>query len=133
MTFISQWRSIGIQVMMTKYITVVETREFVNFAKQNLSEEEKKSLIDFLAENPKAGVLISGTGGLRKLRWARPHQGKSGSYRVIYYYHNENIPLFLISAFAKNVMENISEAAKNEYAKLLKELVRQYEGGNGKI
>lgn len=119
--------------MMTKYITVVETREFVNFAKQNLSEEEKKSLIDFLAENPKAGVLISGTGGLRKLRWARSHQGKSGSYRVIYYYHNENIPLFLISAFAKNVMENISEAAKNEYAKLLKELVRQYEGGNGKI
>lgn len=116
--------------MMTKYITVVETREFINFAKQNLSEEERKLLIDFLAGNPKAGVLIQGTGGLRKLRWAKPNQGKSGSYRVIYYYHNDNIPLFLISAFAKNVMENISDAAKKEYAKLLKELVKQYEGKN---
>lgn len=119
--------------MINKYITVVETREFVNFAKQHLTDEEKNSLIDFLAENPKAGVLISGTGGLRKLRWARPNQGKSGSYRIIYYYHNDNIPLFLISAFAKNVMENISEAAKNEYAKLLKELVKQCEGRHGKI
>lgn len=62
--------------MITKYITVVETREFVNFAKQNLSEEEKKSLIDFLAENPKAGVLISGTGGLRKLRGGSVSSGK---------------------------------------------------------
>ena len=44
--------------MMTKYITVVETREFINFAKQNLSDEERKLLIDFLAGNPKAGVLI---------------------------------------------------------------------------
>lgn len=111
---------------MNKYITVVETSEFVKFAKQYLSDEERKDLIDFLAGSPKAGALIQGTGGLRKLRWARKSEGKSGGYRVIYYYHNDNIPLFLISAFAKNVMENISDAAKNEYAKLLKKLAECY-------
>ena len=113
---------------MAKYITVVETKEFVSFAKAYLSDEEKKDLIDFLASNPKTGVLIQGTGGLRKMRWARKSQGKSGGYRIIYYYHNDNIPLFLISAFAKNVMENISDEAKNEFAKYLKLLVKEYEG-----
>lgn len=36
----------------------------------------------------------------------------------------------MISGFAKNVMENISPAARKQYAKLLKELVKQYKGAN---
>ena len=116
--------------MTDKYMTVVETAEFIRFAKEYLTEDERKELIDYLASNPTAGDLIRVTGGLRKLRWARKNQGKSGSYRVIYFFYNETIPLFMISGFAKNVMENISPAACKQYAKLLKELVKQYKGAN---
>lgn len=114
--------------MTDKYMTVVETAEFIRFAKEYLTEDERKELIDYLASNPTAGDRE--TGGLRKLRWARKNQGKSGSYRVIYFFYNETIPLFMISGFAKNVMENISPAACKQYAKLLKELVKQYKGAN---
>ncbi len=116
--------------MADKYMTVVETAEFIRFAKEYLTEGERKELIDYLASNPTAGDLIRETGGLRKLRWARKNQGKNGSYRVIYFFYNETIPLFMISGFAKNVMENISPAARKQYAKLLKELVKQYKGAN---
>ena len=116
--------------MADKYMTVVETAEFIRFAKEYLTEDERKELIDYLASNPTAGDLMREAGGLRKLRWARKNQGKSGSYRVIYFFYNETIPLFMISGFAKNVMENISPAARKQYAKLLKELVKQYKGAN---
>lgn len=114
--------------MKDKMITVVEMGEFIRFSKEYLSDEEKNDLIDYLASNPSAGSLIQETGGLRKLRWARKNQGKSGSYRVVYFFYNEDIPLFLIYGFAKNVMENISPAAKKQYAKLLKDLVKHYKG-----
>ena len=52
-------------------ITVVETAEFLKFEKDYLTEEERNALINYLAENPKDGVLIQGTGGLRKIRWNR--------------------------------------------------------------
>ena len=39
-----------------------------------LSEDEKRELIDFLAENPLAGDEIPGTGGVRKVRFG-PHPG----------------------------------------------------------
>jgi hypothetical protein len=45
-----------------------------------------------LAEHPAAGMLIAGTGGVRKLRWAREGMGKSGGVRVIYYFHSEHLP-----------------------------------------
>ena len=59
--------------------TVAEVPEFIRRARRLLSERERESLIDFLALRPKAGVLIRGTGGLRKLRWARrKERGSSG-------------------------------------------------------
>lgn len=44
---------------------------------------------------------MQGTGGVRKLRWAQEGGGKSGGVRVIYYYHSEDIPLFMLSLFGK--------------------------------
>jgi len=64
-------------------MTVVETSTFRNKARQLLTEEETRELIVFLARNPKAGDIMQGTGGIRKVRWAREHYGKSGGYRVI--------------------------------------------------
>ena len=71
--------------------TITELPEFIRRANELLSEAERKSVIDYLAEHPRAGDLMAGTGGIRKLRWGRGNKGKSGGVRVIYYYHDERI------------------------------------------
>ncbi len=71
---------------------------------------------------------ISGTGGARKVRFARRGQGKSGGYRVITFYSGVDIPVFLITMFAKNEKSNISQAEKNAMRKGLKALAEHYRG-----
>ena len=78
-------------------MTVTETPAFTHEAKSLLSEDERNDLILFLAENPEAGDIIEQTGGVRKVRWARQGGGKSGGYRVIYYYYTQAIPLFCVA------------------------------------
>lgn len=108
--------------------TIVETPEFIRCVKAlKLSSEERQELIAFLAENPMAGDEIAGTGGARKVRFARPGSGKSGGYRVITFYTGETIPLFLLSMFAKNQKVNLSQGEKNTLKRVLKLLVDHYE------
>jgi len=83
-------------------------------------------LLYYLSSNPKAGTLIQGTGGIRKLRWALKGKGKSCGSRVIYFFYNETIPLFLMTIFTKNEKINLSKAERNELAKLVKELIKNY-------
>lgn len=104
--------------------TIAEMPEFTRNAAALLSAVEVQALISHLAEHPCAGVLIAGTGGIRKLRWAREGMGKSGGVRVIYYYHDERIPLYLLSVFGKNQKANLSQAEANELSKLVKSLVK---------
>lgn len=66
---------------------------------------------------------MQGTGGVRKLRWSRQSAGKSGGVRVIYYFHNEQIPLYLLTIFAKGEKANLNKAERNELAKLVRLLV----------
>lgn len=80
----------------------------------------REEVIDFLARRPKAGAVMPDTGGLRKYRHAREGQGKSGGYRVIYYYYDDKNPLFLIAAFGKNEKDNLTKDEKNELKKFVK-------------
>ena len=61
---------------------------------------------------------------MRKLRWARDGRGKSGGVRVIYYYHSEAMPLYLLTMFAKNERANLSKAERNALAGLVGVLVQ---------
>lgn len=106
--------------------TVVELPEYKNRVEKILTYEQNKQIIGYLAGHPKAGVLMQGTGGVRKLRWAREGGGKSGGVRVIYYYHSETIPLFLLSIFGKNEKANLSKAECNLLSKLTKILAESY-------
>ena len=105
-------------------ITVAETGPFQKKISSLLSPEERAELISYLSEHPSSGVLIQGTGGIRKLRWARQGGGKSGGIRVIYYFHSEMMPLYLLAAFGKNEKANISAEEKQILAKAVKELVQ---------
>ena len=105
--------------------SVIETPHFSNEMNGLLLETELKALVNHLAANPLDGDLVQGTGGVRKIRWARGGRGKSSGVRVIYYYHSERLPLFLLTVFAKGDAANLSKAQRNELASLvtiLKEL-----------
>jgi len=104
-------------------ITVAELPEYMRRAEKLLSDAEHRDVVDYLAIHPKAGDVMEGTGGIRKLRWGRGGRGKSGGVRVVYYFHSEAMPLYLLTLFAKNEQANLSKAERNELAGLVDILV----------
>jgi mRNA-degrading endonuclease RelE of RelBE toxin-antitoxin system len=72
-----------------------------------LSDAEYAALQWALALRPDAGALIPGSGGLRKLRWRAEGRGKSGGYRVIYYWRSQAREIWLLTIYAKNEEQNI--------------------------
>lgn len=105
-------------------ITIAETTEYARRAKKLLAEQERSELISYLAAHPEAGDVMEGTGGVRKVRWAREGRGKSGGVRVIYYYHSEGMPLYLLTLYGKSEKDNLSAGERNDLAKLVSLLVR---------
>ncbi len=105
-------------------ITVAETTEFARRAGKLLSEDERNELIYFLALHPKSGTVMEGTGGIRKLRWAREGKGKSGGVRVIYFFYSEKMPLYLLTVYGKNEKDDLSASERRELARLARMLVR---------
>lgn len=106
-------------------ITVAETPEFQRRARAIMSDEERMALIDLIARNPLAGISIGG--GVRKFRFARDGGGKSGGYRVIHFYSGEDdMPIFLITVFAKNEKANLTKAETETVKSLGKLLADSY-------
>jgi hypothetical protein len=99
-------------------LTVVETSAFARRAEKLLSAEEHEELIFYLALHPQAGDEIPGTGGVRKVRFAARGKGKSGGVRVIYYFFDEENPLYAIFLYVKNEQANLSPEQKREVATL---------------
>jgi hypothetical protein len=107
-------------------ITVVETNEFQRLAAKCMSNDERNAFILYIAQNPEAGDIMVGTGGVRKVRWGVGSRGKSGGVRVIYFYHNQYIPIFLLTVFAKNEKANLSQGERNELKRLTDILIETY-------
>lgn len=87
-------------------------------------EEELDQLKTALAAAPTAGDIIPGGGGLRKLRWGREGTGKRGGVRVIHYYYDQDVPLFLLDIFAKNEADDLTAAELRELAAAAKAIAR---------
>ena len=87
--------------------TFVETPLFTRLVGEYLSDEEYGALQGALIENPEAGALIPGSGGVRKLRWALAGRGKRGGLRVIYYLRSARGVIWMLTLYPKNVVENI--------------------------
>ena len=107
-------------------VAVVEMDEFLSATRKLMSDDERFALVDYLASNPSAGDLIPGAGGVRKLRWALQGRGKRGGARVIYYFHCEDVPLFALTAYAKNQRADLSDAERNDFKRLTKSLAETY-------
>jgi hypothetical protein len=107
-------------------IAVVETNAFVTRAERRMSEAERFAAIDMIGRDPERGVVIEGGGGIRKVRFAVGGRGKSSGVRIIYYFQDEDCPVFLLTVFAKNERDNLSRAEVNALAKVAKAIARTY-------
>ncbi len=106
--------------MTRKFIT---TGEFERAWKEmNLTDEDLAGIQYTILLDPEAGVLMRGTGGLRKLRIPLEGRGKSGGARVCYVDFVVKETIYLIAAYPKNEKENLSKAERNEIKKLIDRL-----------
>ena len=83
-----------------------------------MSEEKRLEIVDFVSVNPKAGVLLEG--GLRKVRVPGKGRGKSGGYRVITYFMDEDEPVFLLTVISKGQQANLSDTQKRGVKQMAK-------------
>jgi len=109
-------------------ITVVEVEPFPTRAKQVWSEEERLEFITYIAWNPQAGACIPGTGGLRKVRWSRPGAGRRGGVRVIYYFHDASMPLFLLTVYPKSKRATLTRSQLEALRRLAAKVKESYGG-----
>jgi hypothetical protein len=105
------------------------TREFVmmpefdrQWAQMGLTDDELRQLQELLLQNPKAGAVIKGTKGLRKIRIALEGQGKRGGGRAAYVDFAIYETIYLITAYPKSEKDNLSKAERNEIAKKIVKL-----------
>ena len=100
--------------------TVIETPAYLASAKaEGLGEDERFEIVATISRHPRAGDLMPGTGGARKVRFAGRGKGKSGGYRVVTFYGGDDIPVFLLDIYSKDTRANLSRAERNELRKVL--------------
>jgi hypothetical protein len=90
--------------------TVAETPQFLrDLAAIGISDDQRKSILDSVAADPRQGVEIRGSGGVRKIRVAGRGKGKSGGYRVIAAYFGPDIPVYLLAVLSKGDRTNYTD------------------------
>lgn len=101
-------------------LTVIEHECFAKEAKKILTDEQYDDLIRYVSAEYTKGVVMSGTGGVQKLRYAhQTGKGKSGAARVIYLAIDKMGCVHLLEIFEKNVKENLIQSEKNTLKKLV--------------
>ncbi len=85
----------------------IETKLFTRLVQEYLTDNEYRELQALLIEQPEAGDVVRGSGGVRKLRWRAPGRGKRGGYRVIYFAKVQQGVIWMLTLYPKNVRENI--------------------------
>ena len=86
--------------------TFIESDVFERFRALYLDDDEYADLQQFMMQNPEAGAIVRGTGGVRKLRWRREGAGKRGGLRVVYFLRYEPNEFWMLTLYAKAKQEN---------------------------
>jgi mRNA-degrading endonuclease RelE of RelBE toxin-antitoxin system len=96
--------------------TVAEAPPFIRRVRKLLTETEYFELLTFLASHPLAGDEIVGTGGVRKVRFGAKGRGKSGGVRVIYFYYDEDMPIYALLVYGKNERADLTSQHRKSVA-----------------
>ena len=103
----------------------VELTPFIAFRREHWTDEDLRSLQNFLLATPDAGNVIRGGAGLRKLRWSAQGRGKRGGARVIYYRYVAGDRIYLIYGYVKNEQTDLTP----DQIKVLADLMKDIEHG----
>jgi hypothetical protein len=104
------------------YLDFVYLPTFERTTKGLFTDAEQRRLEDMLLQDPEAGRVVQGTGGVRKIRVALPGRGKSGGARVIYYFRVTRHRVYLILAYPKNVKDTLTAREKSVMRALTSQL-----------
>ena len=99
----------------------VETPVFTGLVQKNLTDEDYQALQTTLLLRPEQGALMSGSGGLRKLRWGRAGKGKRGGLRVIYFWHKSGDVCFMLFLYGKNEQGDLTATQTKALSRLVRE------------
>ena len=102
--------------------TFIESSIFERVLPVYLNDDEYAELQQYLIQNPEAGAVVPGSGGVRKVRWARPGAGKRGGLRIIYFVRYLPNEFWMLTLYAKARRENVP-------AHILKQLVEAFRDG----
>lgn len=97
-------------------------------ASQLLSEDERMAMEFYIASAPEDHPVIRGAGGFRKARWARRGAGKSGGFRVIYFFLAAPGRIYMAGIYAKSRIGTLSKADQNVLAKLAAQIKKSAKG-----
>jgi hypothetical protein len=88
-------------------VTFIESPLFTKQVHDYLTDEEYSVFQAFLASKPETGVVVRGSGGVRKVRWSRKGTGKSGGVRVLYFARTDAGEIWLLLIYAKSAVDSI--------------------------
>ena len=100
-------------------MVIKETSIFTKQIQRLVSDDEYSEFQNDLIENPELADIIKKSGGIRKVRMAG--KGKSGGARVLYYWIKDEDQIFMLLAYAKSDIDNISDAQSEILRKLVEE------------
>ena len=100
----------------------IETSIFTKILPGYLSDDEYRGLQSYLLQKPDAGDIVRGSGGVRKVRWAKAGKGKSGGVRAIYYWKKSEHEIWMLTMYSKSekgtisghILKQIAEAIDHE-------------------
>jgi hypothetical protein len=106
--------------------TVVETPPYLGDAGRIFTADERATIVDIIAADPTCGVVVPGSRGIRKVRFGFGGRGKSGGARIIYLYGGDDIPVFLLAAFAKNEKSDLTAKERTAFGKAVADMLANY-------
>lgn len=111
---VRQWR-----IVIVKFI---ETPIFTKQVTTTLNDDAYRALQEALLLRPELGVLIRGSGGLRKVRWQTGQTGRRSGVRIIYYWQVTEETIFLLMIYRKTHQQDLSR----DQIKILRRTVEQW-------
>jgi len=102
-------------------VVIIETSIFTRQVQTLLSDEDYRQLQMALIFHPDLGVVIPGSGGLRKVRWVLRGRGKRGGIRAIYYWAVVHDTILMLFMYAKNEQDDLTP----EQLKVLRRIIEE--------
>lgn len=99
---------------------------FTTDAARLFTEEERDTIVDRLAADPRIGVVIPASESIRKIRFGFGGRGKRGGARVIYIFGGDDVPVVLLAAFAKNERDDLSKMELTAMGRAARAILERY-------